>query len=157
MATTLHRAASDHTAATHLLRLLTCRDLPPDDSVSILHTTWTTGPPSTLQVPVQAPTTKRDGGLLPETHLLSIREIASACQLSEKAVRRAIDDGELPAVKLRSRLRVSPQDFAVWIAARRQQPRRRPTLSPAPRLARRAPSGTFRALVQTDADQGPSL
>lgn len=44
-------------------------------------------------------------------HLLSIKEIASVCQLSEKAVRRAIDDGELPAVKLRSRLRVTPQDF----------------------------------------------
>jgi excisionase family DNA binding protein len=90
-------------------------------------------------------------GLLAEWHLLSIREIAAACQLSEKAVRRAIDGGELPAVKLRSRLRVTPQDFEAWISAGR---RTTPSSPPPPRrhAPRRAPAGTFRALAQSEAE-----
>lgn len=87
-------------------------------------------------------------------HLLSVREVASACQLSEKAVRRAIDDGELPVVKLRSRLRVTPQDFEDWIAANRQRTGR-PTPTPPTRRRRLAPPGTFRAMMQ--ADRGAEL
>jgi excisionase family DNA binding protein len=83
-----------------------------------------------------------------QLRLLSVKEIAGACQLSEKAVRRAIDDGELVAVKLRSRLRVTPQDFDAWIGSRRQQTKR--PSAPLPRLPlRRAPAGTFRALIQS--------
>lgn len=82
-------------------------------------------------------------------HLLSIKEVAAACQLSEKAIRRAIQAGELPAVKLRSRLRVTPQDFESWIAAsRRDGVRAHPV--PRRRSTRRRPSGTFRALAQAD-------
>jgi excisionase family DNA binding protein len=84
--------------------------------------------------------------------LLSIREIAAACQLSEKAVRRAIEEGELPAVKLRSRLRITPEDFASWIAAsRRTTPRAAPP--PRRRAPRRAPAGTFRALAQSEVER----
>jgi excisionase family DNA binding protein len=82
-------------------------------------------------------------------HLLSIREIAEACRLSEKAVRRAINEGELPAVKLRSRLRVTPQDFEAWIASGRRRGGR-PELSPRRRAERYAPAGTFRAMIQDD-------
>jgi excisionase family DNA binding protein len=92
-----------------------------------------------------------ESDLVAEWHLLSIREIATACQLSEKAVRRAIDEGELTAVKLRSRLRVTPQDFEDWISASRRTKRQSP---PQPR--RRAPTrpaaGTFRALVQSEVE-----
>jgi excisionase family DNA binding protein len=51
---------------------------------------------------------------------LTIKQIAGACQLSEKAVRRAIDDGELTAIKLRSRLRVAPHDFDAWVRELRE-------------------------------------
>jgi excisionase family DNA binding protein len=82
-------------------------------------------------------------------HLLSIREIADACQLSEKAVRRAIDDGELPAVKLRSRLRITPDDFAAWIdSSRRATPVSAPITRAQP--CQPHPAGTFRALLQPD-------
>jgi excisionase family DNA binding protein len=86
-------------------------------------------------------------------HLLSIKEVARACRLSEQAVRRAIDHGELPAVKLRSRLRVTPQDLAEWIAGARRPDR--PAATPRPRRRRPAPKGTFRALLQeSDQDLG---
>jgi excisionase family DNA binding protein len=82
-------------------------------------------------------------------HLLSVSEIAIACQLSEKAVRRPIDAGELQAVKLRSRLRVTPQDFEDWIAASRRRASGKRD-GPSPRRERRPPSGTFRALARAD-------
>jgi excisionase family DNA binding protein len=89
-------------------------------------------------------------------HLLSVREIAAACQLSEKAVRRAIDDGELPAVKLRSRLRVRPQDFEAWISSSRRSGGQ-PTVSPRTRTPRRVPVGTFRALIGAGDNRGVEL
>ncbi|HTX45657.1 MAG TPA: helix-turn-helix domain-containing protein [Solirubrobacteraceae bacterium] len=81
-------------------------------------------------------------------HLLSIKDVAARCLLSEKAVRRAIEDGELPAVKLRSRLRVSPDDLAAWIEASRTAPSQ-PSAHHRPRKSR-PPAGTFRALLQDD-------
>jgi excisionase family DNA binding protein len=119
--------------------------------VSAQHTTWTTTElPPAVRVPLSASERRAAPARL---RLLSVREIADACQLSEKAVRGAIDDGELVAVKLRSRLRVTPQDFEAWIASRRQQARQ-PTPPPRRVPVRRAPGGSFRALVQADADQG---
>ena len=53
---------------------------------------------------------------------MTIKDVAAACKLSETAVRRAISDGELPAVKLRSRLRIMRTDFDGWIASQRQFP-----------------------------------
>jgi excisionase family DNA binding protein len=84
-------------------------------------------------------------------HLLSVREVAAACQLSEKAVRRAIDDGELPAVKLRSRVRVTPEDLKGWIAA---SSRNASTVRPSPRrrAPRQMPAGTFRSLIKSEAE-----
>lgn len=108
----------------------------------------------TLRVPVTAADTLHDADTPASLRLLTVREIAAACQLSEKAVRRAIDDGELPAIKLRSRLRVTPQDFEAWIAERQQPHTRRAVPSSSQRLSRRAPAGTFRALTQADADLG---
>jgi excisionase family DNA binding protein len=84
-------------------------------------------------------------------HLLSVTEIATVCRLSEKAVRRAIDDGELPAIKLRSRLRVTPQDFEEWISASRRRGSR-PMTPQRQRTPRRAPAGTFRTLVESEAE-----
>ncbi|MGH2865951.1 MAG: helix-turn-helix domain-containing protein [Solirubrobacteraceae bacterium] len=104
-------------------------------------------------VPVSRGTALRSDDNDATGHLLSIKEIASACQLSEKAVRRAIDDGELCAVKLRSRLRVTPQDFEAWIASSRRKSSRA-TLDPRPLRARRAPAGTFRSLIKDGADTG---
>lgn len=116
--------------------------------MSVAHTTWTSGP-TTRRVPLNPG--RDDASSTPR--LLTIKEVAVACQLSEKAVRRAIDDGELAAIKLRSRLRVTPEDFQAWIAAQRHR-RAQQTAPPRPNRARRtAPAGTFRALFQTDAEQ----
>jgi excisionase family DNA binding protein len=83
---------------------------------------------------------------------MTIKDVAAACKLSETAVRRAISEGELPAAKLRSRLRITPADFDGWIMSQRQSPPRA-TAPPrsAPRIRRPAPSGSFRALVHADA------
>lgn len=105
-------------------------------------------------VPVSRDTSVRPGGSNVLGHLLSIKQVADACQLSEKAVRRAIDDGELPAVKLRSRLRVVPQDFEAWISANRRGSR--VGLDPRARGARRTAAGTFRALARADPESGLS-
>jgi excisionase family DNA binding protein len=86
----------------------------------------------------------------PGWHLFSIKDVAAACRLSEKAVRRAIDDGELRAVKLRSRLRITPQDLAAWIEASRAGTTSA-TNTPRPRRTRSAPAGTFRAMIQDSA------
>ncbi len=104
-------------------------------------------------VPTSPNATVGPGGNKPLGHLLSIKEIAGACQLSEKAVRRAIDDGELPAVKLRSRLRITPQDFETWIASSRRKPQQERT-RPAPRRSLRAPAGIFRSLIHGESDNG---
>jgi len=104
-------------------------------------------------VPTSRDTPSRSNHSQAPGRMLSIKEIASACQLSEKAVRRAIDDGELGAVKLRSRLRVTPQDFEAWIASSRRNTSRA-TLDPRPLKARRAPAGTFRSLIKDGADSG---
>jgi hypothetical protein len=52
-------------------------------------------------------------------------------------------------VKLRSRLRVTPEDFQSWIAASRRGGARR-TPPPHRRARRRAPAGTFRSLMQSE-------
>lgn len=110
-------------------------------------TSSTSGPALGLRATTPHPVLRRLSSA--EWHLLSIREIAAACQLSEKAVRRAIDSGELPAIKLRSRIRVTPQDFEAWIASSRRRSGRQ-ALPPVTRATRRAPGGTFRAMIQRD-------
>ncbi|MGO9788814.1 MAG: helix-turn-helix domain-containing protein [Solirubrobacteraceae bacterium] len=98
----------------------------------------------------------RRGSLLGRTAAWSwtIRDVAAARKLSETAVRRAIADGELPAVKLRSRLRIARQDFDAWIGSQRQAPTHdRVPQPPTKRAGRVAPAGSFRALVHADADR----
>jgi excisionase family DNA binding protein len=107
-----------------------------------------------MRVPLELAAPPPEAATPADWHLLTVKEIASACQLSEKAVRRAIDDGELAAVKLRSRLRVTPPDFEAWIAAQRQQRTTGAVPSSPQRLSRRAPEGTFRALAQADTNLG---
>lgn len=116
-------------------------------SESVSRTSWTGGTGSSAPPPRGAPRLHTDDGW----HLLSIKEIAAACQLSEKAVRRAIDEGQLPAVKLRSRLRVMPLDFEAWISASRRAGSR--PIPPSQRRAtRRPPAGTFRSLMQSEVE-----
>src|SRR4051794_15023012 len=54
--------------------------------------------------------------------LLSPEQVATACGLSRRAVYRAIERGELPAVRLCSRLRILIDDFESWLAANRVEP-----------------------------------
>lgn len=86
-------------------------------------------------------------------HLLSVPEVAQLCGLSEKAVRRAIDDGELAASKLRSRLRIRPEDVEAWIctAARSHGTQVTPRRRPRPRSV-----GPFRTLMREEPDRDES-
>jgi excisionase family DNA binding protein len=117
--------------------------------VSVAHITWTSGPTTTRRVPIAA----GQDSVASTPRLLTVKEVAVACQLSEKAVRRAIDDGELVAIKLRSRLRVTPDDFQSWIASQRHRRRHQVASSGQLRARRAAPAGTFRALFEADAEQ----
>lgn len=47
--------------------------------------------------------------------LLSPSEVADLTGLSKNSIYRAIEDGELRAFKLRSRLRVDPDDIHDWL------------------------------------------
>jgi excisionase family DNA binding protein len=48
-------------------------------------------------------------------HLLTVLDVADRCDLSVKAIYRAIERRELRAAKLCSRLRVRPEDVDAWI------------------------------------------
>lgn len=118
-----------------------------------LRTSWT-GRPASAPTLTIGPGPAGNGA--DEWHLLSIKEVANACRLSEKAVLRAIDEGELTAVKLRSRLRITPRDFEAWIASGRRSRAQAPPLARA-RGGRRPPTGTFRAMAQGDDERGVEL
>ena len=47
--------------------------------------------------------------------LLSPKQVSDLCGLHVEVVRRAIRDGELPASRLRGKLRVRPEDFDAWV------------------------------------------
>ena len=87
--------------------------------------------------------------------LLTIPEVAETCQLSEKAIRRAIDRGQLKAFKLCSRLRISQADMREWIASQRQpvltpehpHPSAAPTTERRRRTSPAPPAGSFRAMI----------
>jgi excisionase family DNA binding protein len=70
-------------------------------------------------------------------------EVARACGLSRKAIYRAIEHGELQAARVcgGSRLLISPEDLAAWMAcsavARDSSPR--PDVDVAPRRVARTP------------------
>jgi len=116
---------------------------------------WTPTGAATLRVTARLPAARPAAPAPPEFEvLMTIGDVAAACKLSETAVRRAISDGELPAVKLRSRMRIARQDFDAWIASQRQAPThaRVPQL-PKKRAGGVAPAGSFRALVHGDANR----
>ena len=79
---------------------------------------------------------------------LSPDDIARRIGLSRRAVYDAIRRGELPAMRLCGRLRISPPDLDAWLAAGATKARKPPipgTTSPARNLTT-AP-GSFRALM----------
>lgn len=55
--------------------------------------------------------------------LATVAEVAERVGLGERAIRRAIERGELPASKLCGRVRVRPEDAEAWIEQNRVQPR----------------------------------
>ena len=79
---------------------------------------------------------------------LSPDEVARRIRLSRRAVYDAIRRGELPAMRLCGRLRISPADLEAWLAAGATRARR-PAI-PASTSAARKPTpapGSFRALM----------
>jgi excisionase family DNA binding protein len=68
---------------------------------------------------------------------MTVAEAAERVGLHHRAIRRAIERGELPAVKVCSRIRIAPDDFARWLEANRlvppaTEPSIRPLVTPAP-------------------------
>ena len=120
--------------------------------MTLTQTSWTFTSPApqqqvarALTVPVPA------SGSAAADALMTVKDVAVACQLSETAVRRAIADGELPAIKLRSRMRVARTDFDAWLTSQRHTPVHGvPATLPGRRGRRPAPAGTFRALAQAE-------
>ena len=51
--------------------------------------------------------------------LLSIPDVAEACQVSERTVRRWISDGELVGILLGRQWRIAPRDFETFLKIRR--------------------------------------
>lgn len=84
---------------------------------------------------------------------LTVLEIAERTQLSPWAIRRAISDGELPASKLRGRLRVDALDFQGWIDGCRVQPSPARAV-PMPTVLEPSPAapeaGSFRARLREE-------
>jgi excisionase family DNA binding protein len=130
-------------------------------AMTVTQTIWTPTSGTPTRVPMRAEPRQRAAASAPPASetLMTIKDVADACKLSETAIRRAVSEGELPAVKLRSRLRITPQAFDAWITAQRQPTTRLPTPPRAGRLAtrpatRRTPApGTFRAQIHADADR----
>ena len=120
--------------------------------MTVTQTIWTPGSGTPTRVPMPAEPRRRPAASERASEMLmTIKDVADACKLSETAIRRAISQGELPAAKLRSRVRITRSDFDSWITSQRQAPA--DTTAPprsAPRTRRPAPTGSFRALVHTD-------
>lgn len=60
-------------------------------------------------------TSKADPGI----QLLTVTEVAETLSISEKTVRRLIDAGELPVIKLGRLVRIDPRDLDRFIASHR--------------------------------------
>lgn len=54
--------------------------------------------------------------------LLSVADVAAFTGLSEYTIRAAVADGELPACKLRGRIKISRDDFVAWVDENRVRP-----------------------------------
>lgn len=51
--------------------------------------------------------------------LLTIKDVAAFLQVSDKTVRRLIDQDRLPAIKLGAQWRIRPQDLDLFLRERR--------------------------------------
>src|SRR5689334_4501433 len=92
-------------------------------------------------------------GSILAVQLLTVSDCAERANLSAWAIRRAIHEGELPASKLRGRLRIDAVDFQGWIDGCRVQPapRRRPDLPTSAEPSPVAPeAGSFRARLREE-------
>jgi excisionase family DNA binding protein len=58
-------------------------------------------------------------GTAPPEPLLTIPGVADICRVSEKTIRRWINAGELPAIKLGAQWRVAPRDLSAFLRERR--------------------------------------
>jgi excisionase family DNA binding protein len=85
---------------------------------------------------------------LPED-LLSPEDVARRCGLSRRAVSDAIRRGELPAVRLCSRLRIAPTEFDGWLARSRVRPTVRHDEMVSSATSAPWPRDSFRAKLRT--------
>lgn len=86
--------------------------------------------------------------------LLSPEEVADHSGLSRRAIYRAIESGEIPATKLRSRWRLYPEDVEAWWARNRKTAPNRPARIQRLR-ALPAENGLRRLLSQRNDPRGP--
>jgi len=128
--------------------------------MTVTQTSWTPTTTATLRIPVQGRAPKPEP--TDRSAMLTIPEVAAACRISQTSVRRAIAEGELEAVKLRSRIRITREAFDAWLA-NQQRPATRPKRRPAPPLSAASrpkkpprvfpPPGSFRKLSRAGLDQ----
>jgi excisionase family DNA binding protein len=126
--------------------------------MTVTQTSWIPMTAATMRVPVRAGATRGSQGA-GSNAMLTVPEVAAACQISQSSVRRAIADGELRAVKLRSRVRIPREAFDAWLSQHQRPPSgtRRPPAPPRP--ARRTkprtdfPPGSFREMARFGADR----
>lgn len=85
-----------------------------------------------------------------DADLMTVAEAAKRVGLHHRAIRRAIARGELRAVKVCSRIRIAPGDFAQWLDANRLAPS--PTTPPARAIAAPASNG-LRNLLDASHDR----
>jgi excisionase family DNA binding protein len=89
----------------------------------------------------------------PEAMFLRPAEAAALTGLSVRAIYRAVQRGELGAVRLCSRLRIPRAAFEQWVERCRVEPagRAEPVVVPVPRHAQR---GSFRRLLVAAPERG---
>ena len=89
----------------------------------------------------------------PLPQLLTVQEVAELCRLSERAVYRAVESGELPGTKLRSRLRIRSSDLDAWInEGLVGQQDEYGGHAPPPARTREEHFAEFKALIESDQD-----
>jgi len=47
--------------------------------------------------------------------LLTVKDVAGLCQVSEKTIRREIDGGNLVATRIGRQLRIAPRNYEAWV------------------------------------------
>jgi excisionase family DNA binding protein len=83
----------------------------------------------------------------PEAIFLRPSEAAALAGLSTRAIYRAVQRGELEAVRLCSRLRIPRAAFDDWIESARVRPPRLDSTSSPVAVPRPRPDGSFRRLL----------